>query len=73
MQNPEHIATRNRAEIRAKLLEAPDVIAVRIGRDGSVSVRTTAPRGDGGRVPWWRAKGCLENYREMSNELWGSL
>ena len=64
---------RTNAEIREKLLESDDVLAVRIGRDGAVSVRTTKTRGDGGKTPLWQFRGWADQYRIMSDEQWAAL
>lgn len=58
-------------DLRAELLADPRVLRVRIKRDGAVDVMTDAPRGDGGRVPYWLFKGWKEELlreREAEDE-----
>ena len=58
-------------ELRDELLDDPRVLRVVIKRDGAVNVLTDAPRGDGGRVPYWLFKGWadeLKREKEIERE-----
>ena len=49
-------------ELRDELLDDPRVLRVVI-KHGAVNVLTDAPRGDGGRIPYWIFKGWVEELK----------
>ena len=53
------------AELRARLMdEDENIIRVKITRSGETHALTDEPRGDGGRVPWWKLVGYTEAIRQ---------
>lgn len=48
------------AELRARVMDDDDnIIRVKITRSGETHALTEEPRGDGGRVPWWKLVGRI--------------
>ena len=53
------------AELRARIMDDDDnIIRVKITRSGETHALTEEPRGDGGRVPWWKLVGYTEDIRQ---------
>ena len=53
------------AELRARLMdEDENIIRVKITRSGETHALTYQPRGDGGRMPWWKLVRYTEEIRQ---------